>query len=338
MSSKDAKQVYRPFDSMTFTNEHCFLCGVSLADQASAEHVFPKWLLNRYNLWNERIALLNGTDLPYRQMTIPCCVPCNNNYLSSLERAIENAISEDYNGVAKLEEIKIFQWISKIFYGILFRELSLLADRRDPLAGFITTPEALERYKFLHIFLQSIRIPTTFVGDTPWSIFVVETHSYDQKLDFDYHDNIQFLTFSIRMGAVGIIACLQDNGSQKDMFDDYFNKFKDMKLHPIQFDELYAKVTYKASLMNRNPSYIINFPSRETEEITVITMPIMGMSSKPLYEDWEQRDYAYFLEHYWSKGGLTFDMIFTEPNRVLTYLENEKGEIHKLDPDGKSIS
>jgi hypothetical protein len=179
----------------------------------------------------------------------PCCAPCNNSYLSSLERTIENAISESYDAVAKLEELKIFQWVSKIFYGILFRELSLLADRREPLAGFITTPELLVRYKFLHLFLQSIRIPTTFVGDTPWSIFVVETHSYNQELDFDYHDNIQLLTFAIRIGGVGIIACLQDNGSQKEMFDDYFKMFKGVKLHPIQFDELYAKVTYKASLI-----------------------------------------------------------------------------------------
>jgi hypothetical protein len=46
-----------------------------------------------------------------------------------------------------------------------------------------------------------------FMQIKPWSIFVVETMTYDDlTLNFNYHDNIKGLTFSIRMGGHGILA------------------------------------------------------------------------------------------------------------------------------------
>jgi hypothetical protein len=123
-------------------------------------------------------------------------------------------------------------------------------------------PEFLSDLRTLHTFLQSIRMPFKFPGFHPWSIFVVETRSFGDIRDFDYHDEILTLTFSIRIGEVGIIACLEDNGAQEEQFFDYFEKFKGIKLHPTQFDELVAKVTYKRHLMNRVPKYIMMFPKK----------------------------------------------------------------------------
>lgn len=41
---------FNPFDQMTFTNDRCFLCGELLTDDnRSKEHVYPKWLQNKFN-------------------------------------------------------------------------------------------------------------------------------------------------------------------------------------------------------------------------------------------------------------------------------------------------
>jgi len=322
---------YNPFDSMSFTYDRCFLCGQALEDSSTDEHVFPKWLLHKYNLWDKIIYLINRTELPYRLMKIPCCSTCNNEYLSSLENEIKNAVEQGYDEFIKLDELKIFQWIAKIFYGILFRELSLLVERKDPSLGQITTPEMLERYKTLYVFLQSVRMPVDFNGTNPWSIFIVRCHSYDDDRAFDYRDGITTQTFTIRVGEIGVIACLEDSGVQKEIFSDYFKQFEGIRLHPIQFNELSAKVTYKGYLKNRTPSYICILPSKNHEKLSVMTSPVQGLSNAPIFDDWDQRIYAKFLEHHWKNWGLSFDSIFVEPDLVVTFLKNDDGSVMAID-------
>lgn len=328
-------EFYNPFDAMSFTYDRCFLCGRMLGDRKSTEHVFPRWVQNKYDLQNQRIYLLNKTTISYRKLTIPCCKACNTTYLAKVENTFKQHHEQEFSECIKLDKITIFQWIAKIFYGLLFKELSLRMDRSDPLQGFITSPELLEQLRTLHTFLQSIRMPFEFVGFNPWSIFVVETHSYGDRRDFDYHDEIFTLTFSIRMGGIGIIACLEDNGAQEDLFSDYFKRFKGIKLHPTQFDELVAKVSYKAHLMNRVPKYTMILPKKEGDKVMVVSPSLQGFSTLPIFDDWNQRDYAAYLTFQWRKYGMQFKDIFREPDMVLSSLFNEDGTIRILDANGK---
>ncbi len=81
-------QMHRSYGTQELNDDCCFLCGALMDGSKSAEHVFPKWLQNRYDLWNQKIELLNGSLMPYRQLTIPCCEKCNNEHLSSLENGL----------------------------------------------------------------------------------------------------------------------------------------------------------------------------------------------------------------------------------------------------------
>ena len=331
------KQIfYDPFNIMSFTNEECFLCGKYLNVKTS-EHVFPKWLLNEFNLWNKTITLLNQTSISYKRLKIPCCKQCNNVFLSKVEKIISKKYKEGFKAFFKLEELIIYQWIGKIFYGLLFRELSLIIDQSLPKKEYIISPEMLERYKTFHGFLQSVRIPFKFSNFIPWSIFILNLHT-DKRFNenFDYHDSTEFLTFSIRMKNIGIIACLGDNGAQKDILSDYWEKIQSIKLLPIQFDELCAKVTYKSSLMNRNPKYITILPVSEKEETIVTGLPLQGLSSKPIYNEWNQNDYAKILLSYIRQYGFCFEDIFKEPNLVMSFIE-EKNKIKVLNCKGEII-
>jgi len=331
---KSTKSFYNPFHKMSFTDDRCFLCGKKLKTK-TAEHVFPKWLLNEYDLWNQKIFLLNGTTINYWQLTIPCCEECNNIYLSKVENQIKKSYFKGFNDFVKVGKLVVYQWIGKIFYGLLFRELSLSLERTDPEKGSITNPDLLKDFKTFHFFLQSIRAPFEFVNFKPWSIFILNLHIDDNFSQFDYRDSFIFMTFSIRMGNIGIVACLRDNGAQNDLLQDYYRKLQKIKLHPIQFDELCAKVTYKSSLFNRNPKYMTIMSENKEEATKVITFPLQGLSSKPVYDDWIQKEYARYLANFLKAYNVEFDVLFKEPNQVMTFIEenkkikvlNEKGEI-----------
>ena len=110
------KKLYNPFEDMKFSYEFCFLCGDDLKDSKSKEHVFPQWLLNKYDLWDGQFELLNRTSITYNKLTIPCCLECNNDYLSQMEQKIRNAVNGGYDIFQELDELVIYQWLSKIFY------------------------------------------------------------------------------------------------------------------------------------------------------------------------------------------------------------------------------
>jgi len=174
--------------------------------------------------------------------------------------------------VRNLGQKTIFQWLGKIFYGLLYKELFLHFNRADPSTGTITSPELLEEYQLHHYFLQSVRVPMDFETEFPASIIVFETQAPpDSRMQWDFSDEIQSLFIACRLGKVGIIAVLQDGGAQNDLFN-YFEDVLDMPLHPLQFREIVAQIKYKSLLFQRTPKYTII----EDNPIKVLQLPSEG--------------------------------------------------------------
>lgn len=333
-NDSSVKMPYNLDEDMAFTNDRCFLCGAYLKDGGKEEHVFPKWLLNKYDLWNARIGLLNGTDIPYRQLTVPCCVQCNGEHLSQIEKAVAAAAEHGYDGFAELDEIVLFQWMAKIFYGLQFRELSLIANRCDPNAGTIITCEQLADYRFLHCLLQSIRKPYKFEGPRPWSMFIYQTHSYGDIRDFDYHDAVVPCTFSIRLGNAGIIAALSDHGAIRAIGSQIMHSYCGHKLHPMQFQEIAAEVHYNAARLNRTPTYFfITDEECENAVTRVLPLPLRTYSTKSLFNDWDQSMYAKVLWSYWKEWGYDLDDIISSDGRIWSLLRDQCGEFIDVPSD-----
>jgi hypothetical protein len=94
---------------MKFDYTHCFLCGKELNDEnKSEEHIFPKWIQRRHNLWNQKLILFNNTSISYKNLLIPCCKECNGKYLSALENKIRRACENGFDAFIKLDEQYIF--------------------------------------------------------------------------------------------------------------------------------------------------------------------------------------------------------------------------------------
>ena len=308
----------------------CFLCGSKLGGtNRTVEHVVPGWAQDRFKLWNQELVLLNGTTIPYRQLTIPCCSSCNNVHLAPLESTIARAIESGADEVRKLDKTTLFFWLGKVFFGLLYKQVLIPLDRRSPDEGPILPVELLDHYKMHHVFLQGVRLPLKFETGFPASIFVFSLQESDDISNrFDLNDGIAALTISIRLGRVGIIAALQDGGAQAEMFDDYMTRFEDKSLHPLQFAELTAKVFYKASLFNRTPKYMLMQGSQGSKEVTVVQMPLAGFSTKPVFDEWDFGRYAKCLSRI---TGYPVGQIYEPPNKVMTWLTNDRDEFVFID-------
>jgi hypothetical protein len=329
--SNEESILFRAFEKKEFGPSRCFLCGSNLNNaNRSDEHVIPRWVQDRFNLWDKTMTLQNGTLIPYRQLKIPCCKKCNNDFLSPIERSVAEASKTNAKSVRSLGNKTLFLWLGKIFYGILYRE-SLLSTDRSNLKGELIVPnELLAEYKMHHFFLQSARIPMVFENSFPASIFVFDLQKPNKiESQFDFNDEIQTLTISVRIGKIGILGALQDGGAQANGFCDFFKKLYKFKLHPIQFKELTAMFVYKALLFNRMPKYLI---SDLPDGIKIFQLPLGGFSRKPLYDYWDQAVYAKILAQL---TGFSLEKIYSPPKRVMSWLYGSDGNLQHLELDDK---
>jgi len=325
---------YDPRIDRSLTLDGCFLCGSRLTPQSGTEeHVFPRWLLRKFNLWDAELNLLNGTSIRYPRLRIPCCRTCNGNYLGPLEQRIRTASEAGIQAFDSLDRAHVYQWLLKMFYGIMFKEMFLLVDRKDPLSGAIVLPDFFEDFHTSHAMLQSIRFQTEWTPNPPWSIFTFECHAYPEPgRNFDFYDSFVSMAVAVRMGPIGVIACLQDNNSQEQLYADYFRKFQSFPLHPIQFTELVCRVLYMQSRQNRVPKYMTRLPDAINPTMQVISLPLGGLSSKPVYDEWQQEQYAHVLAQF---TGIPFEILFAPPDQVISWLYNQDGSVKVMNPDDR---
>ncbi len=284
-------------------NNHCFLCGTSLTSKTrSDEHIIPAWLQKEHNLRDSRLTLLNHTSIPYRKLVIPCCTTCNNEPLSTMEKDVSRLLSGTFRKPTPHEEFRLFQWCSKILYGLLHREMMLLADQRNNLAGSIVRKSFLENLTTFHHFMTSIRRPFSFVDFVPYSLFTVETLTFDDpKRNFDYLDFIVIgpkggltavLVLAIRVQNFGVICIHNDNGYQKAHFQEEFDRYLGIPLHPIQFLELACKAAYKHSLLSFIPQYFSVADEPINSEVRVFQT---SFPKGEIWNKWVNNDYAHLF-------------------------------------------
>lgn len=294
--------------TQTFSKNNCFLCGKCILEEYSVEHIFPRWLQTEFDLWNYQVHLLNNSFIQYRYLTVPCCKSCNNEILSNIENALRNALSGGYEKFCKLEEPIIFHWIGKIFYSLLYKELSLLTDRSKPYLGTINTKKYLETFNGLHTLLQTARYPTKFKFHFPWSIFIFNLKPFGDERDFDYHDDADRGTVKIRMRDVGLIVCLLDNGSVKHKINNMFNCIEGQVIHPIQFEEISAIIFSQNIFLDRNPTFFnVIEDVNNAPEFTVCPLPIAGMSRKPVFRNWDTDVFLILYTKFLKKYGYSYN-------------------------------
>lgn len=315
--------LFEPFDTFNFSNRICFLTGQPLQSEEEKIQVFPAWLMERYGLEEQTFKLLDESMTTYKDLKIPCAASTNEKYLEPLEAQMETAFNAGYEAVSALDEFQIFRWTGKLLYGIIFNELHI-AIRQQHANGeeFNISQSILHKFRHLHLMLQSINQPMVFEGFKPFSLFIFRVDNAENQ--FNYRDEVNTLTFSLRIKDLGLIICLQDNGANRIYHRDLLEKIGSSPLHPIQFEEFCAKVYYSAYLFNRLPEYHI-LPVGD--QLFLETMPLRGMSSKPLFDVWNGKTYGQVLENFWKNWGYLLFEIIKNPEYPMSFLWDEQGNL-----------
>ena len=317
------EQIYNPFTRFNFSNRYCFLTGQALTSEEEKIQVFPQWLMSRYKLEDQPFKMLDESMATYKDIKIPCAAAINENFLAPLEAEIAAAFEIGYEAVSKLDDLKLFQWAGKLLYGIIFNELqSGIKLQHSKGEEFNISQSVIHKFSNLHLMLQSLNLPVAFDDFKPYSIFLFKVENNEEE--FGYRDEINTLTFSLRIRDFGLIICLQDNGTNKHYHREILEKIEHKTLHPIQFEEFCGRVFYSAYLFNRLPEYNI-LPVGN--DIYIDAMPLRGMSSKPLFDHWVNKIYGQVLESFWKNWGFLLLEIIKDPEKPMSFLFNPDGSL-----------
>lgn len=310
--------LYHPFKNFDFKNDKCFLSGDTFSSPLANVNVLPDWLLEMANLTgNEQIKLLDETIRTYRSLVVPCNAEVYDEHVSKLEDRVSLAFGKGYAGVSALPEIDLFNWIGKLMYSFLYIEMQG-AIRLQQLSGdgMNMSQGLMHKFGNLHTMLQSIYRPVVLEDFKPWSIVVVKLEAADTA--FSFRDEINTLTFSLKFKDFGIIACLQDNGTNKRYHQEILDSITDRVLSEQQFEEIAARFFYSAYLFNRLPEYTI-MPVDGV--IYIDAMPLKGTQNKALFDVWANKTYGQVLENFWKPWGHTLFEIIKDPTAPMSYFE-----------------
>jgi hypothetical protein len=301
--------------------EHCFLCDAPLTPaNQTVEHVFPKWLLKNHGLaksGRSSVKLLNKTDLPYRQATIPCCRSCNNEWLSRAEAQVGAAFEAGYEAVAALDPDLLYSWLAKIYYGMLYREALLPEDRSQPDGLRIVDPDALDQVAMLRMLLQWFQGQTEW-STTPGSVWVFRAQTLDNpELNFDFADNFISDSIGLRIGETAVIACLTDWGFVKNCSLRPLTVAQSLSLHPLQFRETLAVVIDTRVRLRFDPCYMALFIE---EPQHTLLMPCWCHWIDPPLEKWSRDRWAHIAANY---TGVAREVLMPDDQHMCSFLTSD---------------
>jgi hypothetical protein len=308
--------IYQPFKNFDFKYKNCFLSGDTFSAPITELGILPEWLLKVANFsGEEQIKLLDESVRSYNSLKVPCSTEVLRRFIEPLEEKISDAFSKGYEELSKLEEVELFRWIGKFIYSLIYVEMNAAVRQQQLSADGVNMSQGLmHKFGNLHTMIQGIYTDVVFEDFTPWSIVVVPLEQQDTA--FSFRDEINTMTFSLKLKDFGIIACLQDNGTNKRYHQELLDQIGDSALSPQQFEELCARFFYSAYLFNRLPEYAI-LPVEGS--IYIDAMPLRGTLNKALFDHWQHKTYAQVLQDFWKPWDHTLFEIIKDPTNPISY-------------------
>lgn len=308
-------EYFNPFEEMIFDENFCFLTGKLTTESVS---IFPEWLLEHFKIGDDYLELMDKSkSIRYKDLKMPCTAEVKSAF-EKLENKVQNSYKNGYEGMKSLPEEQIFQWVGKMLYGMVYTEMLHEWKRRQKLGReFKISPDLKERFGTFHFMLQSIVEPIEFKGRKPWSL-VIFPLKYSEDI-FSYRDDMINLLFTMGVDKFGLIMHMQDNGAIAEKESDLLSKMKGYILHPVQYEELYAKFHYSDYILQYKPKYNIE---RSENGITIEALPMVADEGRPLFGFWDEHTYAQLLSNYWQVYGIEVNDIRQFQKPMLSYLQN----------------
>ena len=163
----------------------------------------PRWLQQRFNLWNQELLLPNRTSIRYRQLTVPSCGRCNSDVYGPLEQRIEHGSASDSD---------LWKWANKIHYGLCRKDELLAWDRRHPdrkIAELVRSVDPLQRDR-LFLYCASGAIKTE--PDPFGSVF---RFKFQTPQPFRFAHFLSSKSLCVSLGSMGVVCFVTDGQALK---------------------------------------------------------------------------------------------------------------------------
>ena len=307
-----SQMLFNPFKDLIFDEQFCFLSGDLTNEKMT---VFPEWLMDQFKFGDERIEMMDKSkSYHYQDLKLPCSSRVKEAF-ETLDIKIQQAYKNGFDGMNTLDQELLFQWIGRMVYGLLYYEMVYERNRKLRNNEDFELSFALrERFGHFHLMLQSVVEPISFIGKKPWTIAVFPL-KYSSDI-FSYRDDAINLMFSFGVNGFGFIACLQDNGVIGEKQKEILDKMENHVLHPVQFEELYARFHYTDYIMQYKREYKIESQGNG------ITVAIDETAKAPVFGLWDEAIFAQLLANYWQVYGIERDDILKPQKPLLSFLEN----------------
>jgi hypothetical protein len=304
--------LFNPFKDLVLNEHFCFLSGALTNKSIS---VFPEWLMNHFKFGDEKIEMMDKTkSYNYSDLKLPCTLEVKEAF-DSLDVKVESAYKKGFEGIAALDQELLFQWTGRMVYGLLYYEILYEKDRMLAKGEeFELSGTLKKRFGYFHLMLKSVIKPVSFVGKKPWSIAVFPL-KYTSDI-FSYRDDPINLMFSFGVNGFGFIACLQDNGVIGDKQKELLDKMEGHVLHPIQFEELFARFHYSDYILQYSPEYKIG------NEDNIITIEIETAGKQAVFGPWDNDMFSQLLSNYWQVYGIEKEEILRFQKPPISFVEN----------------
>lgn len=292
--------------------DKCFFTGAPVKAEERIS-VFPDWILDRYDLREQWLGMLNWNRVKYGELYVPCSSKARER-VDELESTVQNAFEAGYRKVEELNDDLIFLWMSKIILGILFHDISYSIDlsaKRNK--KYTLSPLLTQKYSNLHYQLQSLVSPVRWTVK-PYSLVKAKLN-YSKDI-FNFRDETNNLNFSLGMNGFGLVACLQDFEVNRAYHQTIVEQIVGVELHAIQFEELCARFIYSNYLLNEHSGWKLTDVGGE-----IVMVP--ADTQKPDFKPWDDTMYASVLPTYWAPWNIDPKEIYTFPDSPLSFLIDE---------------
>src|SRR5665213_178739 len=121
--------LFNPFETLHFNNTTCYLTGEDLQSPDEQISIFPGWILDRFSLRDQRFKMLDQvTSIHYGELKLPCSQEVQK-ALHQLEMEIKEAFEGGFEEVKRIPEERLFLWMGKFIYGVLYNDIILEISR-----------------------------------------------------------------------------------------------------------------------------------------------------------------------------------------------------------------
>lgn len=257
----------------------CFICGASPDEKPfNDEHIVPRWLLKRYNLFDKTVVLPTGEHRHYRSYTVPCCVECNSLLGAQVETPVSQLLDGDYVDIAeRLDEANLgllFIWLSLLFFKVHLRDRAVRV-HKDRRLG----PEVIgdlydwSEMHHLHAVARSPFTRASLMPEAFGSLRIFEIESRLKGKGYDYLDLTFDQTLILRLGPIGIVATLNDSTAAESAWSERLDLIEG-PISGLQLREIGAMFAIANRNLIKRPMFMTLVYDKTTVEIVAARPPL----------------------------------------------------------------